>query len=91
MTENKSHRLLRLREYMAEQDLDGFLVSSAANRRYVSGFTGSNGYLVITATESVLATDFRYIEQAQSESPIFEVCHIRGESPGFQMSSKSWK
>ena len=83
MTENTSHRLLRLREHMAEQELDGFLVSSAANRRYLSGFTGSNGYLVITATEAVLATDFRYIEQAQSESPGFEVRHIRGGEPWF--------
>ena len=83
MTEYTSHRLLRLREHMAEQELDGFLVSSAANRRYLSGFTGSNGYLVITATEAVLATDFRYIEQAQSESPGFDVRHIRGGEPWF--------
>ena len=83
MTENTSHRLLRLREHLAEQDLDGFLVTSEANRRYVSGFTGSNGYLVITATDAVLATDFRYIEQAQSESPGFEVCHIRGGESWF--------
>ena len=83
MTENTSQRLLRLREQMAEQDLDGFLVSSAANRRYLSGFTGSNGYLLITASEAILATDFRYIEQAQSESPGFEVRHMRGGSPWF--------
>ena len=83
MTENTLHRLSRLREHMDEQELDGFLVSSAANRRYLSGFTGSNGYLVITDSEAVLATDFRYIEQAQSESPIFEVRHIRGGEPWF--------
>ena len=83
MIENTSHRLLRLREHMAEQGLDGFLVSSAPNRRYLSGFTGSNGYLVITASEAILATDFRYIEQAQSESPDFEVNHLRGGQPWF--------
>jgi len=68
---------------MAEQGMDGFLVSSAANRRYLSGFTGSNGNLVITPREAVLATDFRYIEQAQSESPGYEVRHIRGGQPWF--------
>lgn len=68
---------------MAEQCLDGFLVSSPANRRYLSGFTGSNGYLVITASKAVLATDFRYIEQAQSESPGFKVHHMRGGEPWF--------
>ena len=78
MTESTSLRLSRLREHMAEQGLDAFLISSSANRLYLSGFTGSNGYLVITASGAVLATDFRYIEQAQTESPGFEVWHIRG-------------
>ena len=72
---------------MAKLDVDGFLVSSAANRRYLSGFSGSNGYLVITAhperQRAVLATDFRYIEQAQAESPGFEVRQIRGGEPWF--------
>ncbi len=68
---------------MAEEELDAFLVSSPANRRYLSGFTGSNGYLVITDSEAILATDFRYIEQAQAESPGFEVNHIRGGEPWF--------
>ena len=83
MTGNTSHRLLELREQMSEQELDGFLVSSAANRRYLSGFTGSNGYLVITSSEAVLATDFRYVEQAQSESPGFKVHRMRGGEPWF--------
>ena len=68
---------------MAELDVDGFLVSSVANRRYLSGFSGSNGYLVITADDAVLATDFRYIEQARVESPGFEVRRIRGGEPWF--------
>ena len=68
---------------MAELDVDGFLVSSAANRRYLSGFSGSNGYLAITADDAVLATDFRYIEQAHAESPGFEVRRIRGGEPWF--------
>ena len=83
MTEHTSRRLSRLREKMAEQDLDGFLVSAPANRRYLSGFTGSNGYLVVTASDAILATDFRYIEQAQTESPGFEVRHLRGGEPWF--------
>ena len=83
MTGNTTHRLARIREHMAEQGLDGFLVSSAPNRRYLSGFTGSNGYLAITDDHAVLATDFRYIEQAEAESPGFEVRHIRGGEPWF--------
>lgn len=83
MTDTSSRRLTRLRERMADLDVDGFLVSSAANRRYLSGFTGSNGYLAITDSEAVLATDFRYIEQAQVESPGFDVYQIRGGEPWF--------
>ena len=83
MTEDKSQRLAKLRVYMAEQGLDAFLVSSAANRRYLSGFTGSNGFLAVTVSDAFLATDFRYIEQGQAESPEFEVRQIRGGEPWF--------
>ena len=83
MTDNSSRRLPKLRERMAELDVNGFLVSSAANRRYLSGFSGSNGYLAITANDAVLATDFRYIEQGEAESPGFEVRQIRGGEAWF--------
>lgn len=59
-----SMRLNKLREIVRENNLDGFLVSSAENRRYFSGFSGSAGYLLVSQTEAVLGTDFRYVEQA---------------------------
>ena len=43
-------RLQRLRDALAERELDGALISNAQNRRYLSGFTGSAGYLLITPT-----------------------------------------
>lgn len=63
---------------MVELEVDALLVSSPANRRYISGFTGSNGVLAITANAALLLTDFRYIEQARSESPGFEVRRMVG-------------
>ena len=75
---NTAARLSKLREKMVELDVDGFLVSSAANRRYLSGFTGSAGYLAIAANEAVLATDFRYVEQGQAESRGFEIRRMVG-------------
>ena len=66
-------RLDRLREKLEEKNLDAFLVSTAENRRYVSGFAGSAGYLVISRDKAFLATDFRYTEQAAQQSPHFEV------------------
>jgi Xaa-Pro aminopeptidase len=75
-----SARLRRLRDKMADVGLDGFLVGApvedtfhthAANRRYLSGFTGSTGWLLITADAAFIAVDFRYVEQAQREAPQF--------------------
>ena len=75
-------RIQRLRQRLDEEGLDSILVSSAENRRYLSGFTGSAGHLLISADDAVLATDFRYVEQAASQSPGFRVDRI-GRDPWF--------
>ena len=72
-------RLQKLRTSMAERGLDGVLVCQPENRRYLSGFTGSAGWLLISAEEAVLATDFRYIEQVKAESPDFTVVQTKRE------------
>ena len=71
-------RINRLREILKEEKLDAILISNSENRRYLSGFSGSAGYLVISSTDAILATDFRYIEQAGRQSPEFEVVRIGG-------------
>jgi Xaa-Pro aminopeptidase len=80
-------RLTRLRERLAETNLDAFLVGApvedifhthAANRRYLSGFTGSTGWLLITADHAFIAVDFRYIEQAERECPQFAAFRTSG-------------
>ncbi|MCZ2155397.1 MAG: Xaa-Pro peptidase family protein [Bryobacterales bacterium] len=47
--------------------LDSLLVTALSNIRYLSGFTGSNGILCITPSESVLFTDPRYAVQSAQE------------------------
>lgn len=47
--------------------LDGFLVTEMSNIRYLTGFTGSSGFVVKTREQCVFATDFRYREQAEKE------------------------
>lgn len=69
-------RINRLRKRMVDEQLDGFLISSPENRQYLSGFTGSAGYLLLTASENVLATDFRYTEQAGQQCPDYKVIRI---------------
>ena len=83
-------RVERLRAKLEEQDLGGLFVSApaediaktiGANRRYVSGFTGSMGHLLITPTDAYIAVDFRYYEQAERESPNFTLWQANGGIP----------
>ena len=60
-----------------DKELDGILISASENRRYLSGFSGSAGYLFITKDNAVLVTDSRYTEQATNQSPGFEVRQVR--------------
>ena len=71
-----NHRLESLCEKLEEKGLDAILISTAENRSYVSGFTGSAGYLLVSRDSAVLATDFRYTEQAGNQSPDFRVVRI---------------
>lgn len=66
-------RIEKLRAKLAEEKLDGLLITGGTNRRYVSGFTGSAGALFVSPNEALLLTDFRYIEQATQEAPAFDV------------------
>lgn len=67
------YRLAKLREWLAGSGVDAILVSQPENRRYLSGFTGSAGVLLVSMDAAIVATDFRYIEQARDEAPGFEV------------------
>ncbi|MFV9503889.1 MAG: M24 family metallopeptidase [Oscillochloridaceae bacterium umkhey_bin13] len=70
------HRLVRLRAAMAEQAIPALLVSAAANRRYLSGFTGSYGALLITPHTALIFTDSRYTVQAARQAPTFELRQV---------------
>ena len=70
----------RLASFVArlpEREVDAILVSGPENRRYLSGFSGSAGYLFITGERAHLATDFRYTEQATAQAPDFNVEQVR--------------
>lgn len=83
-------RLERLRGAMAaeKEPVEALLVACAvedvfhhhsANRQYISGFTGSSGYALITPDEARLAVDFRYTEQARAQCPNYEVVELKGK------------
>ncbi|MCL2140286.1 MAG: aminopeptidase P family protein [Dehalococcoidia bacterium] len=72
-------RLEKLRSTLAEKNIPALLVSQPENRAYLSGFLGSSGYLLITATTQILATDFRYIEQAKEQAPSYVLLECKGK------------
>ena len=74
-------RIANLRRELAKQGLDGFLVpmadeyqseyvpASAQRLAFISGFTGSAGFIIILRDRSAFFTDGRYTLQAEQQLP----------------------
>lgn len=60
-------RQQRAAALLAENRLDALLIHARENLRYLCGFTGSDGVLLLTATSTVFLTDSRYTTQAGTE------------------------
>jgi Xaa-Pro aminopeptidase len=69
----RMERLTKLRGKLKANNIDAILITSNYNRRYVSGFTGTAGVLIISETDAKLITDFRYVEQAIEQAKDFEI------------------
>jgi Xaa-Pro aminopeptidase len=78
-----NERLKKLQEKLQEFQVDAILITNPENRYYISGFTGSAGYLFITPNSAYLNTDFRYIEQATNQAPAFQIIKIDSEYEWF--------
>lgn len=70
-------RIQKLREAMSSLGADAALITSDVNVRYYSGFSGDSTQLLITQSERLLFTDFRYTEQAEAETD-FDVIETKG-------------
>ena len=75
-----STRLDKLRHALQEQELDAILITRPENQRYLSGFTGGEGALLIMLQRAVLLTDFRYFDQVAEEAPDFELVKVEGKA-----------
>jgi Xaa-Pro aminopeptidase len=62
-----SGRAEQLRQLFAGAGIDALVVTSSRNIRYLTGFTGSAGVVVITASDMALITDGRYRDQAADQ------------------------
>jgi len=68
------HQLRRttLAERLGDLEVEALFVTRLPNVRYLTGFTGSNGQALVTASEAVFFTDGRYTEQSRHEVPDLE-------------------
>lgn len=76
----RTARLTALRTELTASGLDAMLVSSAANIRYLTGFSGSSALFVVSREDAVLITDFRYRTQARAEVGTAAEVEIEGTS-----------
>ena len=60
-------RLERLKSIMKDNNYNAFYTSNITNVRYLSGFTGSSGFLLITDNDDHFFSDGRYTEQSKNE------------------------
>lgn len=60
-----------LKYKLKKENLDGVLISDPANVSYLSGFRGGDSYILLTGKKDFFITDFRYLEQAKSETDGF--------------------
>jgi Xaa-Pro aminopeptidase len=66
-------RLRKIQNKIKSSEGDALLIVKPENRLYVSGFTGTSAFIVITPLESYLITDFRYVEQANKQAPEYTI------------------
>ncbi|MEO8624253.1 MAG: Xaa-Pro peptidase family protein [bacterium] len=67
MSDPRPARIAALVEGLSAAHLDGLLLTGLSNIRYLTGFSGSSALLVVTPTDVVFITDFRYQTQVADE------------------------
>jgi Xaa-Pro aminopeptidase len=67
VTMDHKRRLQRLQQSLAAHKIDILLITHPPNIRYLCGFTGSAGVLLVTSRKAVFFSDGRYTTQAKEE------------------------
>ncbi|MEO5357821.1 MAG: Xaa-Pro peptidase family protein [Nitrospirae bacterium YQR-1] len=76
-------RIGRLKETLRQRNVGALLVVTLANIRYLTGFSGSSGFLLISRQGDFFFTDFRYKEQSEAEVSGAEVIITENDSINF--------
>lgn len=66
-------RIKTVQKFLSRNKLNAVYISNIKNIRYLTGFTGSYGFVLITKDKGLFFTDFRYMEQAGAEVKSCEV------------------
>ncbi|KQL45836.1 peptidase M24 [Brevibacillus choshinensis] len=69
-------KVYKLRCQFAAAGIDGMLITSGQNRRYLTNFTGTYGVVLISHDQAKLLTDFRYTAQAAEQATDFEIVFL---------------
>ena len=70
-------RIERVIVALAKESIDAFLITKAANARYLSGYRGEDAVLFITDKRRFFITDSRYELQARKDTEGFRVKIIK--------------
>ncbi|GGV17007.1 M24 family metallopeptidase [Lactobacillus acetotolerans] len=68
-----NERLKILRRMMQQNGLDAILITSQANRYYISNFTGTYARVIVDLHSQYVIADGRYFYQLKEQSPDFEI------------------
>ena len=84
MMQNSSYEVRQktVWKIIESDQLDGVLLSSLENIRYLCGFTGSDGALILTQREAFFLTDSRYWTQAEEEVKGSQIIHYKKKLDG---------
>ncbi|WP_299093349.1 Xaa-Pro peptidase family protein [uncultured Metabacillus sp.] len=70
-------KIKKLRSTFEDLEIDGIIIASPTNRRYMTGFTGTAGVVIISREEAVFVTDFRYVEQAACQAKGYNIVQYK--------------
>ena len=66
-------RIVKIKEMLKELNLDAFYITHIPNIRYITGFSGSSAYVIVTKETDYFLTDFRYKEQSAEQVKGFDI------------------
>jgi Xaa-Pro aminopeptidase len=82
-TPDYSRRVDGVRAALAAENVDALLVTDLVNVRYLTGYGGSNGLVLVGSDGATFMTDFRYVTAAEPIADFMTVLMLEGETARF--------